>query len=78
MCDILKMAGRGAKQTAIWDSKILGTDMYCTFDLIVLKVILGSFGAFVSWPLTRKWLAIERNGAKFHTKGHYNTYVGYI
>ncbi len=41
-----------------------------TFDLLAFKVMLGSFGALVSkWTLTRKNLAIERNGLKFGTRG---------
>ena len=39
-----------------------------TFDLLVFKVILGSFGAFVlKWPVTRKRLAAEQNGVKLGT-----------
>ncbi len=44
----------------IWDS----------FDLLVLKVILGSFSALVAkWPITWKRLAVEQNGVKFGTLG---------
>ncbi len=32
--------------------------------------LLGSFGAIVSsWSVTRKWLAIERNGLNLHLGG---------
>ncbi len=42
---------------------------YGSLDLLVLKVILVSLGALVSkWPVTRKWLAIKRNGVKFLTR----------
>ncbi len=41
-----------------------------TFDLVVFNVILRPFGALVSkWPVTRKWLAVERNGLKVETRG---------
>ncbi len=47
MCEILKMAGRRAKRSKIWDSRILVTHTWSIFDLVVFKVILGSFSAFV-------------------------------
>ncbi len=41
-----------------------------TFDLLVFKVILRSFGALVSkWPVTQKWLAVEQNGLKLGLTG---------
>ncbi len=48
------MAGCRAKRTEIWDSGILVTHIWSTFDLVVFNVILGSFGALVS-----KWLYLE-------------------
>ncbi len=47
-----KMANR---RVEIWDSGVVVTGIKGTFDLLVLKVILGSFNVFVSkWPVTRK------------------------
>ncbi len=41
-----------------------------TFDLVVFKIISGSFGAIVSrWSVTQKWLAVEWNGSIFGTCG---------
>ncbi len=41
-----------------------------TFDLLVFKVILGSFCAPVSnRPITRKRLAVEQTGVKFGFRG---------
>ena len=41
-----------------------------TFDLLAFNVILESFGALVlKWPVTRKWLAVHRDGVKFGTRG---------
>ncbi len=46
--------------------------MWCTFDLVVFKVILRSFGALVSkWPVSRKGLVVERNGPKFGNHEHW-------
>ncbi len=43
-------------------------DIGSTFDFIVFKVIIVSFGALVSkWHVTRKWVALERNRVKFTT-----------
>ena len=72
MCDILKTAGRRANRSEIWDSGTLVKYMWCTFDLIVFKVIWRSFGAALvsKWHLTRKRLVVERNGVKFETLGH--------
>ena len=45
--------------------------------LRVSKVIWGSFGALVSkWPVTRKWLTIERNRMKFGTLGQLSHVYG--
>ncbi len=47
------------------------------FDLVVFKVILGSFGALsLNWSITGKRLVIEQNGMKLETHGYsYNIYV---
>ncbi len=53
------------------DSWILATHIWGTFDLVVFKVILGSFGAFVSkWPISRKRRVLERNVVKFGNHGY--------
>ncbi len=60
MCEILKTAGRRAKRSEIWDSGTLLTHMWCTFDLVMFKVILGSFSALVSeWRVTLKRLVVD-------------------
>ncbi len=52
-CTCLKMAcrsktvGCGAKWSEIWQSRTPLTFIWGTYDLVVLKVILGSFSAFV-------------------------------
>ena len=52
---ILKTAGHRVKRTEIWDSAPLVTHLWNTFDPVVFKVILGSFGVLVSgWPATQK------------------------
>ena len=70
------MDGRIAKRTEIWNSGALTTHIWGAFDVVVFKVIWGSFGTFVSkWLVNRKRLVIERNGVKFRTQEHsYNTY----
>ncbi len=51
-----KIAGCRMKRSEIWESWVVVVCIWGTFDLLVLKVILGSFGALVSkWPVTRKW-----------------------
>ena len=41
-----------------------------TFDTKVVKVILGSFGAFPIFDLiSQKWLVVEQNGVKFGPQG---------
>ena len=62
-----KTGFRRAKRGEIWDKQgVVVTSMLGAFGLLVLKVILGSFSALVSnWPVTRKRLAVERNGVKF-------------
>ncbi len=68
---MMETAGRRAKRTKIWDLVTLATHMWCTFDLVVFKVILRSFGARVSkWPVTPKRLVVERNGVKFGNHEH--------
>ncbi len=69
-CYIVETAGPKAKWTKMWDSGTLVTHMWCTFDLVVFKVILRSFGARVSnWPVTPKRLLVEQNGVKFESRG---------
>ncbi len=69
-CYIMETADRRAKWTKIWDSGTLVTHMWCTFDLVVFKVILRSFGARVSkWPVTPKRLVVEQTRVKFETRG---------
>ncbi len=64
------MAGRGAKLTEIVEPGVVVTCIWGTLKLLVFKVILGSSGALVStWPVTRKWLAVERNKLKFRSRG---------
>ncbi len=44
----------------IWDSWILVIHIWGTFDLVVVKVILGSFSALVSeWPVTQNRLVVD-------------------
>ena len=52
-------AGRRAKQTAIWESRTLVIHIWGTYDLVVLKVILGSFGALF-YLVTQNRLAVEQ------------------
>ncbi len=41
-----------------------------TFDLLVFRIILGSFSALgPKWPVTLKRLVIEQNGIKFVIRG---------
>ncbi len=55
-----KMASRRAKRSTFWDSRALIQHVWATFDLLVFKVILGSFGVLVSkWPVSGKSLAVE-------------------
>ena len=71
-CFIMQTAGRRAKRTKIWDSGTLVTHMWCTFDLVVFKFSLRSFGARVSKrPVTPKRLVVERNGVTFETRGQF-------
>ena len=50
-----------------------------TFDLLVFKAILMSFGAFVSeWTGTRKRLAIERNRVNLALEDNRNMSMGYL
>ncbi len=65
-----KTAGRRAKRSEIWDLAIVVVCIWDIFCLLVFKVMLGSSSEFVSkWPLTRKQLAVERNGVKSGTCG---------
>ena len=51
-----------------------------TFDNSVIKVIVGSFGAFPIFdkPVSRKRLVVERKGVKFGPRGEYSVYTGYV
>ena len=54
-----KTASRRAKKSEIWE---IIQHIWGTLDLLVLKVILGSFSALVSKrPVSRKRLAVEQN-----------------
>ncbi len=67
-CNV-KTAGHRATRSEIWDLGVIVTCIWSTFDLLVFKVILGSFGPPISkWCVTEKWLAIEWNGVKFGTR----------
>ena len=67
-----KTAHHRAKWSEIWDSWILVTYIWGTYDLVVFKVIWGSFSALVSkWPVSQKGLVVERNGVKFMNHAHY-------
>ena len=50
-----------------------------SFDTVVIKVILGSFSAFLFFDklASRKWLVVERSGLKFG-RGEYSVYTGYF
>ncbi len=66
-----KTARRRAKRSEIWDSWILVTYIWGTYDMVVFKVILGSFGALVSKrPVSRKGLVVEQNRVKFGNHEH--------
>ena len=49
-----------------------------TFDVLVFKVILGSFGAFVSnWPVTGKRVSLGKMRSEIWKSGvAVNTYMG--
>ncbi len=67
-----------ARRSEIWDSGTLVTHMWCTFDFVVFKVILGSFGVLVSkWPVSRKRLAVEQKSSEIWLGDSY-TYIGYF
>ncbi len=56
----MKLATQGVPTKYIWGK----------FELVVFKVILGSFSALVSkWHATLKQLVIEQNRLKFRTPG---------
>ncbi len=68
---ILKTNDSRAKRSENW---ALGVIIQCTqgtFDTSVIKVILGSLGAFPIFekPVSRKRLVVERNGVKFGPQG---------
>ncbi len=57
---ILKTAGCRTKRSKIWDSGTLVIHMWRIFDLVVFKVMLGSFGGLVSkWTVTQKRMVVE-------------------
>ena len=71
MAGISKMAGHRGKRSEIWDLWTIVINIWVTFELVGFKVIWGSFGALVSkWPVSRKWLVLERNGVKFGNQEH--------
>ncbi len=66
------MSGSRLKLTEIWDSAGgVSSGTYVTFDLVVFKVILGSFSALVSkYPLPQKCVSVEKkNRLKFGDRG---------
>ncbi len=77
---IWKTSDRRAKWNEIWTSWVSVHSTQGTFDTSVIKVILGSFGAFPTFekPVSRKPLVIERNGVKFGLGGEYSVYTGYF
>ena len=55
-----KMAGRRANKSEIGDVGVVDACIWGTFDLLVFRVILGSFGAIVSkWHVPQKRLSVE-------------------
>ena len=77
---IWKTSDRRAKRSEVWTS---GVSVQCTqgtFDNSVIKVVLGSFGAFPIFekPVSRKRLVIERNTVKFGLGDEYSVYTGYF
>ncbi len=60
---IWTMSDRRAKLSGIWNLQVLIVHIWCTFDLVAFKVILGSFGALT---IFRDWaLIIIRNSTKY-------------
>ncbi len=57
MSNILEMASRRAKRGEIWDSGVLVQYIWDTFDLSMLKVILGSF---IALAIFRKIRFLQR------------------
>ena len=68
---IWKTSDRRAKRGEIWTSGVSVQCIQVTLDSYVLKVILGSFGAFPIFDnrLSQKRLVVERNGVKFRPRG---------
>ncbi len=61
-----KTAGSRVKQNEIWNLVLVVVRTLGAFNLLVFKVVLGSFGAVGSkWPVSGKRLAIEGNRLKF-------------
>ena len=68
-CRNPKMVGLRAKQTIIWDSGVLVTHIWGTFDYKV-NTILESFGALISpQSVTHKLLIVEQNWLTFWDSG---------
>ncbi len=79
MAYISKTAGRRAKRSEIWDSGARVAHLWGIFDLVMFKVICGSFRALVSeWPVTRKRLVVHWNGVKCLDSGTVVTHITYI
>ena len=65
------------KGIEIWGPGCHNRTYIGTFDLLMLKVILGPFGPFVSkCPVSRKRLDIEHNGVNFGTLGYCRMHKG--
>ncbi len=77
---IWKTSDRRAKQSEIWALEVSIQCTQGTFDTSLIKVILGSFGAFrfLTKSVSRKWLVVERNGFKFGFGVEYSVYTGYF
>ncbi len=63
----METSDRRAKRSEIWASGACIQCIQGTFDSLVLKVILGSLGAFPIFGnfVSRKRLVVEPNGVKF-------------
>ena len=71
-----KLARPTAKLSEIWDSWILVTKIWGTFDLVGFKVILGSFSALVSeWPVKMAGCRLKQSEI-IELRHTSNTYMG--